>query len=53
MSGTPTESGPAVVDYAPRALAPGLRLHRMPLVWVALGVPGLFLVWLVFLSPSL
>ena len=43
--------GPAVIDYG--AKPPGLRLHRMPLVWLAVGVPGLFLVWLVLLSPSL
>ena len=30
-----------------------LRLHRMPLVWVAVGAPALFLFWLFFLTPSL
>ena len=44
---------PAVVaDYAPQP-AQGLGLHRMPLVWVAVGLPALFLFYLAFLSPSL
>ena len=31
----------------------GLPLYRMPLVWVAVLVPGAFLFFLFFLSPSL
>ena len=26
-----------------------LRLHRMPLVWVAVGVPAQFLFWMFFM----
>ena len=41
------------VQAAPESGGPGLRLYRMPLVWVAVGVPALFLFYLAFLSPSL
>ena len=49
----PMPPSPMVADHAPPQTAPGLGLHRMPLVWVAVGVPALFLFYLAFLSPSL
>ena len=53
MSGPPPPST-AVPDYAaPEPGDRGFRLHRMPLVWVAVGVPALFLFYLAFLTPSL
>jgi hypothetical protein len=42
----------AVIDYA-KGAPPGLGLHRMPLVWVAVGVPAAFVFWLFFLVPPL
>ena len=50
---SPLPSAPAVPDYAAAAPAQGLGLHRMPLVWVAVGVPAAFVVLLTFLTPSL
>jgi hypothetical protein len=41
-----------IPPYAPAA-ACRLRLHRMPLVWVAAAVPAAFLFYLFFLTPSL
>jgi hypothetical protein len=43
------------LDYAPAPSggAGRLRLHRMPLVWVAVAVPAAFLFALFFLMPSL
>ena len=38
---------------APTTPGPGLALHRMPLVWVAVLVPAAFLFYLAFLTPSL
>ena len=49
----PLPPSPVVPDYALPQPAQGLGLHRMPLVWVAVGVPALFLFYLAFLSPSL
>ena len=45
-------------DYAvPTTPGPGEPLYRtlarMPLVWVAVLVPGAFIVFLTFLTPSL
>ena len=49
----PMPRSPVVADRAVPQPAQGLGLHRMPLVWVAVGVPALFLFYLAFLSPSL
>ena len=49
----PMPASPVVADHSTSQPAPGLGLHRMPLVWVAVGVPALFLFYLAFLSPSL
>ena len=49
-----TTTPEAPVQYAsPSTPAPGLRLHRMPLVWVAVLVPSAFVLGLTFLMPSL
>jgi|SoiMethySBSTD1v2_1073268.scaffolds.fasta_scaffold3308321_2 hypothetical protein len=41
-------------DYAsPTTPGPALKLHRMPLVWVAVAVPMGFVFFLFFLTPSL
>jgi hypothetical protein len=45
-------SNPLIPSDAPAADA-GLRLRRMPLVWVAVLVPAAFLFYLFFLTPSL
>jgi hypothetical protein len=42
-----------LVDCGAKGISPGLRLHRVPLVWVAVGVPAAFVFWLFFLAPSL
>ena len=48
----PMPANPVVIpNYAPAPAKP-LRLHRMPLVWVAVIVPAGFLLWM-FLTPSL
>jgi hypothetical protein len=44
----------APTDYAaPTTPKPGVPLHRMPLVWVAVLVPAAFVVFLTLLTPSL
>lgn len=49
-----TTTPEAPVQYAgPSTPGPGLRLHRMPLVRVAVLVPAAFVLWLTFLTPSL
>ena len=52
MTTTPAAVTPT--DYAgpntPRASVP---LYRMPLVWVAVGIPAAFVFFLFFLTPSL
>jgi hypothetical protein len=50
MTTTPT----VIADYAsPTTPKPGRPLHRMPLVWLAVGVPAAFVLLLTFLTPSL
>ena len=49
----PMPASPVVAAHAPPQRAPGLGLHRMPLVWVAVGLPALFLFYLAFLTPPL
>ena len=49
-----TTASTPVTDYArPTTSGPGLRLHRMPLVWVAVLIPAGFVFFLFFLTPSL
>jgi hypothetical protein len=52
QSASAPASNVLIPPYAP-APARGLRLHRMPLVWVAVLVPAAFLFFLFFLTPSL
>jgi hypothetical protein len=49
-----TTASTPVPDYArPTTPGPGLRLHRMPLVWAAVLIPAGFVFFLFFLTPSL
>ena len=50
MTTTPT----VTADYAtPTTPGPSRPLYRMPLVWVAVGIPAAFVFYLFFLTPSL
>ena len=50
MTSTPN----VIADYAsPTTPKTGRPLHRMPLVWLAVGVPAAFVFFLTFLTPSL
>jgi hypothetical protein len=50
MTTTPS----AIADYAsPTTPRPGRPLHRVPIVWLAVGVPALFVFGLSVMLPSL
>jgi hypothetical protein len=51
---TTTAAALIQTDYAgPGTPRPATPLYRMPLVWVAVGVPAAFVFFLFFLTPSL
>jgi len=51
---TTTQAAVTPTDYAgPTTPRTGVPLYRMPLVWVAVGIPAAFVFFLFFLTPSL
>jgi len=49
-----TTTSTVTADYAsPATRGPSRPLHRMPLVWLVVGVPAAFVLFLTFLTPSL
>jgi hypothetical protein len=49
-----TTAPTVTADYAaPTTRGPSRPLHRMPLVWAAVGIPAAFVLFLTFLTPSL
>ena len=51
---TTTQAAVIPTEYAgPHTPRPSVPLYRMPLVWVAVGVPAAFVFFLFFLTPSL